>query len=110
MNYEKIISPEEFDKILTDKEDVLIIDLREQTSFFKPVDEAVHVPVSSIVNNIGVFSKSKKIVLYCWHGVDSYFVMNLLWLDYGFENVYSLKGGIEGWYKFLKEKNRLSKK
>lgn len=100
MNYDKVISPEQMQLMIDDKEEPIIIDIREQTSYYKPIAGSEHIPASQITAYISKLNKSKTIVLYCWHGVDSFFVMNMLRIDHGFEHVYSLKGGIEAWYKF----------
>jgi rhodanese-related sulfurtransferase len=102
MNYNKIISPDQLQQMLERKEEPIVIDIREQISYFKPIQGAEHIPASQINNFISKLNKSKAIVLYCRHGVDSFFIMNMLSIDYGFKNVYSLKGGIEAWYKFKK--------
>ena len=100
MNYDKLISPEQLQLMIEAKEEPIIIDIREQILFFKPIEGAEHIPASQINSSISKLNKSKTIVLYCWHGVDSFFIMNMLRIDHGFEQVYSLKGGIEAWYKF----------
>ncbi len=100
MNYDKLISPEQLQLMIEAKEEPIIIDIREQVSFFKPIEGAEHIPASQINAYAGKLNKNKTIVLYCWHGVDSFFIMNMLRIDHGFEQVYSLKGGIEAWYKF----------
>ncbi len=100
MNFNNLISPEQLQLMMDNNEAIDIIDIREQTSFFKPIEGAEHIPLSIFDKYIGKLNKSKTIVLYCWHGVDSFFIMNMLSVNHGFSNVYSLKGGIEAWYKF----------
>ncbi len=100
MNYDKLISPEQLQLMIEAKEEPIVIDIREQILYFKPIAGAEHIPASQINSYISKLNKSKTIVLYCRHGVDSFFIMNMLRIDHGFEHVYSLKGGIEAWYKF----------
>ena len=102
MNFDNLISPEQLQLMIDNNEVLDIIDIREQTSFYKPIDGAEHIPLTVFDKHIRKLNKNKTIVLYCRHGVDSFFIMNMLSIDYGFANVYSLKGGVEAWYKFKK--------
>jgi len=104
MNYNKVITPKELKEQLDKNEDLFILDLRESTSFLKPINSAVLIPFSQIIDKIDTLPKDKKLIAYCAHGVDSFFLMNILLADYGFSDIYSLKSGLEGWYKFIKER------
>ena len=101
MIYDKIITPIQLKERLTNKDELHIIDTREITSFLKPIDTAIHIPASKIIEKLGILPKEKPIILYCCHGVDSFFLMNMLVIEYGFTDVYSLKSGLEGWRKFI---------
>ena len=97
MNLTNIITPEQLKDRLNKKEDIFIVDIRIDTDSFSPIDSAVHISVTQIFDKIELLPKNKIIVLYCYHGVDSFFLMNILVSDYNL-NVFSLKGGIEAWH------------
>ncbi len=44
MNYNKVITPKELKEQLDKNEDLFILDLRESTSFLKPINSAVLIP------------------------------------------------------------------
>ena len=97
MNSTNIITPEQLKDKLNKKEDIFIVDLRIDTNLFSPIDSAVHISATQIFDKIDLLPKNKTIVLYCYHGVDSFFLMNILVNDFGLD-AYSLKGGIEAWH------------
>ena len=104
MIYDKIITPLQLKEKLAKEDELFIIDTRENSSFLKPIDSAILIPASKIVDKLDTLPKDKTIILYCSHGVDSFFLMNILVTEYGFTDVYSLKSGLEGWYKFVEGK------
>jgi thiosulfate sulfurtransferase len=75
----------------------LFVDIRDPASF-----EAAHVPGALHLSdtNIQAFvsgtDKAKPVVLYCYHGHTSQGAAAYL-LDQGFQEVYSVVGGFEGW-------------
>ena len=110
MIYDKIITPGQLKKKLASGDELLIIDIRENTSFLKPIISAILLPASKIFDNLDILSKDKTIILYCSQGVDSFFLMNILITDYGFSDVYNLKSGLEGWYKYIDEASNITEK
>ena len=101
MIYQNIITVPQLKEKLDNNEPVFIVDTREHTSFLSPINLAVHIPASKIIEHLNDFPKNKTIVIYCSQGVDSFFLMNLLITEYGFTDVFSLKSGIEAWHKFI---------
>ncbi len=101
MIYSNVITPKQLKEKQNKNEKLYIVDTREHISFLKPIELAVHLPASQLFDKIDTLPKNKSIVLYCAHGVDSFFLMNILIADYGFSDIYSLKTGLEGWYKFI---------
>jgi len=100
---DKIITPEQLKQKINNNEKLFIVDTRENTSFLKPINSAKLIPVSIIMNELDSLPKDKTIILYCSHGVDSFFLMNILITEYNFSDVYSLKSGLEGWNKFIEK-------
>ena len=107
MIYQNIITPQQLKEKIDKKEEVFIVDIREHTSFYSPIDSAIHISVTKIMDNLNSLPKDKIVVLYCAHGVDSFFLMNLLKTEHGFSKVFSLKSGIEGWCKFLGKESKV---
>ncbi|RLD61565.1 MAG: hypothetical protein DRI95_14090 [Bacteroidetes bacterium] len=103
MIYDKIITPLQLKKKIANEDELFIIDTRENTSFLKPIDSAIRLPASKIMEKLDTLPKEKPIILYCSHGVDSFFLMNILITEYGYTDVYSLKSGLEGWHKFIEK-------
>ncbi len=83
-----------------DIEGSLLIDVREEP-FFKQetIDGAINIPTSQMRDRLAEIPQDKKVVLFCNTGFQSYVASRIL-LQRGYNNVYSLTGGIE-LYKIL---------
>ena len=87
---------EEFKTDIT-QGDLVIIDIRDPSSF-----EAEHIPGalaigdSNIEEFVGSADKSKKTVIYCYHGNSSMGAVEYF-QEQGFTDVYSLAGGFAAW-------------
>ncbi|MCA9398786.1 MAG: thiosulfate sulfurtransferase GlpE [Candidatus Omnitrophica bacterium] len=84
-------------KNIINQDDAIVIDIRDLASFTEG-----HIPGAKQLTQEGIDSfvketdKSTPLIFCCYHGFSSqqaaaYFVQQ------GFQNVYSLKGGFEGW-------------
>jgi len=75
----------------------LFVDIRDPASF-----QAAHVPGALHLSdqNVEAFvagtPKEKAVVIYCYHGHTSQGAA-AYFLDHGFQEVYSVMGGFEGW-------------
>lgn len=87
-----------------DIEDSVLVDVREQ-EFFKneTIDGAVNIPVSQMRERFSEIPQDKKVVLFCNTGFQSYVASRIL-LQRGYNNVYSLTGGIELYKILIKDK------
>ena len=93
-----IIRPKELHKRLNDGEDIVLIDVREpwENEEFNIGGELI--PLGELMGKISDLEKYKHqtIVTYCKSGSRSQMAQNLL-LNYGFEDVLNLEGGMEEW-------------
>ena len=77
-----------------DIEESYLIDVRPKEAFeSSTIKGAVNIPISEIRTRLKEFPRDKKIVLFCNTGHTSYIAARIL-DQYGFNNVYSLMGGI----------------
>lgn len=87
-----------------DIENSLLIDVREEPFFKKEtIDGAINIPTSQMRDRLSEIPKDKKTVLFCNTGFQSYVASRIL-LQRGYNNVYSLTGGIELYKILIKDK------
>lgn len=97
----KQISSQKLNKKLISRDTIQLIDIREN-GCPDHIKGSVNIPISRLDKNISHIKKDIEVVIYCDFGINSLITTNFL-TDLGFDNVYSLVGGIEAW-KNLKEK------
>ena len=87
-----------------DIEDSYLIDIRPEISYkTKTIDGAINIPIDEIRSRLDEFPKDKKVVLFCNTGHTSYYASRIL-IQKGFNNVYSLMGGIVLYNEIIKNK------
>ncbi|RAP23534.1 hypothetical protein C2W64_03043 [Brevibacillus laterosporus] len=78
-------------------QDVTLLDVRNPSEWLEGhLPHAVHVPLGSLQERLGVISKGKPILVQCRSGARSAIAVSLL-ESKGFENLINLKGGILAW-------------
>ena len=83
-----------------DLADSLLVDVREPEFFIKEtIEGAINIPTSQMRERLNEIPESKKVILFCNTGFQSYVASRIL-IQRGFTNIYSLCGGIE-LYKIL---------
>ncbi len=97
------ISPDKLQEKLDNKEDFVFIDVRgisELHGKLGKVNEAINIPLTSIMNDVGQINKyiNKKIVAICGSGKRSIIAAKMLKKS-GFENPQYVEGGIKAWRK-----------
>ena len=86
-------------KIIIDKDNLTIIDIRDRNSFLNGhIDKAVHVEDLDIDNFLKDKNKNDTILIYCYHGNSSKSAANFF-VQHGFEKVLSMDEGYSGWIK-----------
>jgi rhodanese-related sulfurtransferase len=92
-----MMSPEELKNKIEQKEELLLLDIREQHEVdICQIEGSMHIPMMDIPNNLTDLPRDINIVVYCHLGVRSVSVIQYL-LAQGFTNLINLDGGIENW-------------
>jgi sulfur-carrier protein adenylyltransferase/sulfurtransferase len=88
------IEVEEFFSWIENKEDFQLIDVREPIEFQERNLGGELIPLGTITENVGKIAKDRKVVVLCKSGKRSATAIQLLEDQYGFDNLYNLKGGV----------------
>ena len=92
----KSISSIEASKKNNDK-NTIMIDIRDEKSFnFGHIKKSINLSKDNFKSFISNTDKKNSIIVCCYHGNSSKQAAQIL-IDCGFEDVYSLEGGYEGW-------------
>lgn len=90
----KEITAEEFQEWQEEGLDIQIVDVREPSEFeFVNIGGRL-IPLSEIPDNISKIDRDKKVVFICKSGLRSLRAIEILQNRYGFNNLYSLRGGL----------------
>lgn len=90
----KEISVQELKQMLEKKEDFQLIDVREEYEYEWANLGGELIPLGTIVKNLDIIKKDKKVIIHCKSGARSSAVIDTLEKQFGFTNLYNLKGGI----------------
>jgi rhodanese-related sulfurtransferase len=71
-----------------------LIDVREEYEHEVGAIGGTHIPMGEILNHLDELSKDIPVIIHCRSGARSAAVVNALEQQYGFTNLYNLKGGI----------------
>lgn len=94
----KSITVTELEQKLKAGEDIDLLDVREHMERrICHIKDSIFIPMNEVPDNTSKLSRDKITVVYCHHGIRSYFVLDTLVNKFGFENVYNLTGGIHAW-------------
>ncbi|GAB3999601.1 adenylyltransferase/sulfurtransferase MoeZ [Spirosoma daeguense] len=92
------MSVQELANRLAIKEDIFLLDVRERPEYdLCHLDDAVLIPVGMIPNNQKRIPTDRPVVIYCHHGIRSANVVQYLYTQGSFTNLYNLEGGIHAW-------------
>ena len=87
-----------------DLEGSYLIDVRANIAYkTKTIEGAINIPISEIRSRLNEIPADKKVVLFCNTGYTSYNASRIL-IQKGFNNVYSLMGGITLYKEIIKNK------
>lgn len=87
----------EFKAMLDAQEDFQLIDVREEHEFEICNLKGELIPMGDVPDNVAKISKDKPVVIHCRSGARSGNVCNYLEQNFGYTNLYNLKGGILAW-------------
>jgi len=100
----KTITVSELQKIIGDKNNVQLLDVREPGE--QPVIAELtdlQIPLGEISGHADMISKDKKVIVFCRSGVRSKRAIELLEKDFGFTNLYNMDGGVMEWIKLYQQ-------
>lgn len=93
----KVITVEELKKMLDEKQEFQLIDVRErQEKDFSDIGGAL-IPMGTILQRVGELRNDVPVIIYCRSGNRSGRVIAMLQEKFGFTNLYNLVGGILAW-------------
>ena len=75
-------------------EKFVLIDVREEYEVEVGNIGGQHIPMGEILNHVEEFSREVPVIIHCRSGGRSAAVVNALEKQFGFTNLYNLKGGI----------------
>lgn len=84
---------------LNNKEEVMLIDVREPHEHQAANIGGLLMPLSTITQNIQIIPTNKPVIFYCRVGVRSQIAIQRLEEKFPFQNLYNLVGGIEEWQR-----------
>lgn len=90
----KEITVQELKKLIDDKADFQLIDVREEHEFDEANLNGTLIPMGEALDRAEEISKDKQVVIHCRSGKRSATVIGALENQLGYTNLYNLKGGI----------------
>lgn len=90
----KEITAKELKTKIEKKENFQLIDIREPYEYDIANLKGELIPMGDIMSNVEKISKEKTVVIHCRSGKRSAAVIDALEREFGFNNLYNLKGGI----------------
>jgi len=91
------ITARELKQKIDNKEDIQLIDVREPHEYEMANIGGDLIPLATVLDNANKISKDKPVIIYCRSGARSASAVNALERQFGFTNLYNLKGGILAW-------------
>ncbi|MGP8217731.1 MAG: rhodanese-like domain-containing protein [Bacteroidia bacterium] len=90
----KEVTPIELKKMMDAHEDFQLIDVREQHEADIASIGGKLIPMGTILQHVDEIPRDRKVVVHCRSGKRSATVIDALEKQFGFTNLYNLKGGI----------------
>jgi adenylyltransferase/sulfurtransferase len=98
------ITPTELSKKMTDKENILLVDIREPFELeISSIDGALHIPFGQLSGRLKDLVGEHEIILFCKSGIRTRRAIEML-TGMGVHNVKHLLGGINSWAKTIDPK------
>ena len=93
----KEINVQELKGMIDAKEDIVIIDVREEYEYDAANIGATLIPMGDVMDRVNEIPKDKKVIVHCRSGKRSATVIGALEQNFGYTNLVNLKGGIMAW-------------
>ena len=91
------ITVQDLKKMIDNKEDFQLIDVRETFEYEMSNLSGLNIPLAGLLLEADQISKDKPVIMQCRSGARSAAAVNQLEKQFGFTNLYNLKGGILAW-------------
>lgn len=93
----KEISVQDFQKLLDEQADFQLIDVREPHEYDIVALDGELIPLGDILQNANKIQKDKQVIIHCRSGARSATAIRELEANFGFDNLYNLKGGVKAY-------------
>lgn len=93
----KEVTVEELKQKIDNKEDFQLIDVRESFEYEMSNINGENIPLAGILIEAKKIAKDKPVIIQCRSGARSAAALMQLEQNFGFTNLYNLKGGILAW-------------
>lgn len=93
----KEISVSELKKMRDENQDFQLIDVREEHEAEVANIGGELIPMGEVMDQVDRIAKDKPVIVHCRSGARSAAIINVLENQFGFNNLYNLKGGILAW-------------
>ena len=94
-----MISKAELDRMIREKEDFVIIDVREDYEFEENNLGGVNIPLDTVMENREKIDTTKPVVFCCKSGKRSAAMAHTLERKYQMSNLFTLRGGLESYFE-----------
>jgi adenylyltransferase/sulfurtransferase len=91
------ITPKELRDKIANKEDIVIIDVREPFEHEAFNIGGTLIPLNTVFENIALITKDKPVIFYCQKGIRSQIAIQRLQQKFNYTNLINLSGGMEAW-------------
>ena len=86
------------------RNDIQIIDIREQYEYENGNIDALHIPMDQILHSTDKIDHAKQVVIYCQTGRRAAAVIYMLTKQFGFNNIFNLQGGYSAYLEATSNK------
>lgn len=93
----KEVTVQELKQKLDNNESFQLLDIREEYEFEEANLNGELIPMGELMQNTSKIAKDKPVIIHCRSGVRSGTIIGALERQFGFTNLYNLKGGIKAW-------------
>ncbi len=104
----KEVTVQELKKMIDNKVDFQLIDVREEHEFDAANLGGELVPLGIVIDQVDRISRDKPVIIHCRSGARSAAAVRELESRYGFTNLSNLKGGIMAWAKEIDPTMRIT--
>jgi len=95
------ITPLQLKEKISNKEDFLLIDVREVYEHNDFNIGGLLIPLNSLFENISMIPNERPVVMYCQKGIRSQLAIQRLQQKFNFSNLVNLSGGVDAWRRDL---------